>query len=352
MKPIITLLLAGGLCLEAQAQVPVSKSVPIINKTTATWCGPCGQWGWELFDEIITDNKPKAILMGTYGDEASDLFNQTAGDFYDDFCSGAGWPAFAVNGANRTAYSSSGGIYTSTTRNNCKMVSDSFAATTPLASTGYTYKITGNTLTVNTKTKFWQATSGNYFVGVYVIEDGVMNTQAGQSGTVAHHYVLRGSISAGASFGVSIVNGSVTSGQTYDKSFTYTLPANWNKSKLQVVTMIWKKSSGPGYDFINANNKADVPASVASLDDNRNIALYPNPASREMNLQVNLEERADITYSVTSATGQVVAHMPVNREASGTHLYTISTGAWASGTYLVTLRIGEKMYSGRLVVAH
>lgn len=351
MKRVITLFCIA-ISLEAQAQVPVQKSVPIINKTTATWCGPCGQWGWDLFQDIIDDNKPKAILMGTYGSTSSDMYNQTAGDFYNDFCSGAGWPAFAVNGKNRTAYSSSGGIYTTTTRTNCKTVSDSFAATSPLASTGYTYKITGSTLTVTTKTKFWQATSGEYFVGVYVIEDGVMNTQVGQSGTVAHHYVLRGSISAGASFGVSIVNGSVTSGQTFDKSFTYTLPANWNKSKLQVVTMIFKKSSGPGYDFINANNKADAPASVASLDDDRNISLYPNPASKEMNLQVNLDARADVTFSVTSVSGQVVAHMPVSTEASGTHLYNLSTSTWANGTYLVTLRIGEKMYSGRLIVAH
>ncbi|HHB79571.1 MAG TPA: hypothetical protein ENK85_10105, partial [Saprospiraceae bacterium] len=62
MKKILLLLLAVGISYLAQAQeVPQTQSSLIIKKT-ASWCPPCGGWGWDLFEQLIDDNDSQAIL--------------------------------------------------------------------------------------------------------------------------------------------------------------------------------------------------------------------------------------------------------------------------------------------------
>lgn len=349
MKKTLLLLSACAIGMTAQAQTAPEKNVGIVNKTTATWCGPCGQWGWELFEEIITDNNAKAICMGTYGSPSSDMYNQTAGDFYEDFASGAGWPAFCALGANRTAYSESGGIYPSTTRTNVKTAIDSFANAPVKASTGYNYTISGQTLNVSTVSKFWSADNGEFFVNAYVIEDSVMNVQAGQSGTVAHHYVLRGGLTG--SWGVSLVNGAVAANQTFNKNFTFNIPNDWNKSKIKVVVMLWKKT-GNHYNFVNANNVPSAATGIRAIGEAGNVRMYPNPGKDIVTLSFDVEQLSDVSYVVTDITGKVVAEKKLSKTDYGVHHESIHTAAWSNGTYMVKLLIGNDHYTGKLVVSH
>lgn len=287
--------------------------------------------------------------MGTYGSSTSDLYNQTAGDFYQDFAPGAGWPAFCALGQNRTAYSSNGGIYTSTTRTNVKAAIDSFAAATVKASTGYTYTITGNTLNVNTATKFWEANNGDFYVNVYLLEDSVMNVQNGQSGVVAHHHVLRGGVSG--SWGQNLVNGAVTANQTINKTFTYTIPADWNKSRLHVITMIWKKN-GNDYRFINANGVSGSTTGIRNIGEAGNIRMYPNPTASLVNLAFDIDKVSDVSYTVTDITGKVVATKTLAAVPYGTLYESFNTTAWANGTYMVSVMVNNDRYTGKVVVAH
>lgn len=349
MKKIILSASFLLLSLAIFAQIPPNKNLGIVNKTTATWCGPCGSWGWTLFEDIITDNHANAICMGTYGDAASDLVNQTAEDFYADFCQGAGWPAFNAIGINRTAYAAGGGIYPTTTQTNVKATIDSFVTTPVVASTGYTYTIVGNALNVNTTTKFWSAANGDYYVNVYLVEDGVMNVQNGQTGVVAHHEVLRGGVNG--TWGQNLVNGAITANQTFNKTFTYTIPAGWDKWKTKVVTMIWKKV-GSDYQFVNANNVSNNPVGVNTIEEAGNIRLYPNPATNFAILSIDVAEASDISYVVTDFTGKSVSAKSIKNVQYGVYNEKINTEALTPGTYFVSLSVGKNIYTGKLSVAH
>jgi Outer membrane protein Omp28/Secretion system C-terminal sorting domain len=337
------------LSITASAQTAPNTNVPIVNKMTATWCGPCGDWGWTLFEDIITDNKAKAIIMGTYGSSSSDMYNAVADAMKADFCPSAGWPAFCVNGINNTAYASGGGIYPSTTQSNCKSSCDSFAALAPAASTGYMVTKSGAVTTIKTQTKFWNAASGDYYVGVYFIEDKVLNTQNGQTGIVEHHYVLRGS--ATTSWGNSILNGAATVGQTFNKDFTYTIPSTWVAANLQIVTILWKKV-GSDYQFINANNAANFPASITSIADAKNIAVYPNPSNTETNIHINLEDHANVSYTISDLQGRTIVNQVPQYRRFGSHILPINTANWANGNYMLHLTVDAKQYATQIVVAH
>lgn len=232
-------------------------SVPIINKLTATWCGPCGSWGWELMGDLIDQVGEKAIIMGTYGSSSSKMYNSTAQVFKTQFAPTAGWPAFCVNGKNETQYSSNGGIYTGQTLTQCVNVVENFVGETPDVQTGYRYTVKDGKINVETKTKFFNAGKGNYYLGVYVIEDGVIEYQNGQGNNAKHHDVLR---DAGQElpWGTKIAEGDVEAGTTFDNNFTINVDSKWNMDNIHVAVIMWNKNIYNKYIFVNANNHAQV----------------------------------------------------------------------------------------------
>ena len=54
------------------------------------------------------------------------------------------------------------------------------ATQSPIAQTGLLVEADGNTITVQTKTRFFQDATGDFYLGLYVIERSVIATQASQ----------------------------------------------------------------------------------------------------------------------------------------------------------------------------
>jgi hypothetical protein len=227
------------------------KSMALVTKMTATWCGPCGSWGWITNEELIDQLGGKAVVMSLYYPQG--LNNPTASEWIADFNT-LGTPNWAVNGRNRTVYSSTGGIFTSTTKSNCVNASDSTYSASPEAQAIYgAFTTEGSTITVNTLTQFYGSPSGEYYLGAYIVENGVIADQAGDAGTNASHpYVLRGSMD-GNPYGTLLVNGS-TGTETMENTFSMTMESGWVPENINVALVIWKKVGG-SYTFINAFTK-------------------------------------------------------------------------------------------------
>src|SRR5690554_6390421 len=39
------------------------KNMSVVAKRTATWCGPCGGWGFDLFADLKQQYKDEAVFM-------------------------------------------------------------------------------------------------------------------------------------------------------------------------------------------------------------------------------------------------------------------------------------------------
>lgn len=353
MKKTLLLLGACSVMTVAQAQIPANQSMGFVTKATATWCGPCGDWGWTTQEDIISDNasgsNPHGIVFAAYGDPGSKLYNKVA-DTLVKF--NQSWPNWAFNNVQRTVFSSTGGIYSSTTRTNLKKAVDSFYAIAPTASTGLYYNISGSTMTIKTRTKFWKAGSGTYAVAVYLIEDSVFEYQNSNTpGNVYHHQVLRGSVT-GSTFGDQIANGSVAMNNTYDKNYTFNITdATWNKARLRAITVLWKKS-GSTWVVENANsmktaNSPGVGVGTVAVDQ---LVAYPNPATDRLHISGALTVTSDARISLLNAIGQTVYSKTVGYNG-GQLAEDISLDGLSNGVYNLMIQAEGAQSTQKIVIA-
>lgn len=341
-KPLLTFFLAAGIATSAVAQVPELKSRSLVLKFTENWCGPCGAWGWDLAEDVIGDVGDKGYYIGVMGSSSPGTMNANCYAAFESNYTVTGYPTFIVNDADG-GYSLSG----------IQSLYSSYYTTTPVASTAGAISLSGNTLSVVAKTRFWSATSGEYYLSAFVVEDKVMAAQASQSGLVAHHNLLRGSMMPDKSpWGQQLATGTIAANTELLKAFSMTIPDGWNKENLSVILAIYKKEGGK-YKFINTikatNGNVTSVEEVAGL---AGLTLYPNPSHADHTwLALSLEEAGTLRVTVTDITGRKVYATGDQRYAKGDSRIAIPTAALPGGVYAVSVRSDKGVSTRSLVIA-
>jgi acylphosphatase len=257
---------------------------------TATWCGPCGVSGTPLFREIIAENAAKVLAIAVHA-HSSDLTSYVVN--HDDgkvYARAYG----AVTSLLNWAKPSDGKYYYPTYVLNQNYIDrskftvanaiDMATSAGPVANVGMRITQTSpSAVSIETRTKFFQAAEGEYYLSIYFIEDDIIHRQnvsgVGYDANYEHDHILRGiltddPINAFAT-GEMIASGSISANADYKKTFTYNhryddffkLPSetayeniepwDWNPAKTIVMAIIWKKV-GDAYTFVNGEAKAMV----------------------------------------------------------------------------------------------
>lgn len=344
MKKLLLLGAFATTIHSANAQVPKKVSTSLVHKITATWCGPCGSWGWTLANDLITATSGKALYMNLFASSGTTwnnnkFYNATSYDLAQAFTL-IGYPDFGNNGISHTKPNYDGSIINTTkVKSDIIAAVNSFALTTPVASSANSMKITGNKVEVDARVKFWSATTGEYYLAAYLIEEGALNAQNGQTtttGTTSHHGVMRGSMS-GSSWGDVVATGSIIKDATYSKTFTYIISdAAWDKTKLKIYTVLWKKA-GTKYEFVNASEN-EAPTSINSISGINEIKLSPNPSvGQNTNITIQSTEHQNVTISVLDMSGKVIFSSANNVVSVGQNNFSIPSDNFAAGIYQVVL---------------
>jgi hypothetical protein len=304
MKTALLFSLSFLIATNAYTQVPVKRSMAMVEKSTYSECAPCGSWGWTIQEQLIHDNmvgtNPNAIVMETHG-YYSAYHNETAMFLLQNWM-GSSFPSWAVNNIkdpNNNTY----------TPNSVKKAVDSVAAVVPIASAGFYYTITGNTVKFYTKTQFWKGVTGTYSLAAYIVEDSAYGEQWGQPGDNGwHRYVLRDRISK-YTFGDTLVVGSATANQTFTKNYTYNITrTDWQKNRLSFVTVLFKRNASDSSksEVVNVNSIASKSTGVPTLAAVDQLIVYPNPAVDRVHISGALNVARDAHIFVVNAIGQTV----------------------------------------------
>ena len=226
------------------------ENIGLYSKITATWCEPCGSWGWDLNKDINDKLGDKAISSSIYGSASSKMTNATAQKLATDF-GVRGWPTFSFNGSNRTEYGENGGIYTGQTKNNVIDEVSEFTNSPVEMGVGGNVSWDGNTMTLNWAVKTFKDQTGTFKVAAYILEDGVMEIQAGKTGSVAHKHVLRDKITSNI-YGIDLSGNLSADSYSELNAQTYDIDPSWNMDNIEIIAIIWKDNGNGGYDFVNA----------------------------------------------------------------------------------------------------
>lgn len=217
----------------------------VVWEYSATWCNPCGVYGYPAMHDIMHEYGTQNKVVGIFMHPSDDIVdNEPAGqEEITDFFAMSGTPSAGANLVEEYP-----------TYLEPKVAQALNDHPTAKAGVGMNYTISGNTMSITTKTVFFEEQTGTYALGVYVTEDKIMNDQNGQTGEVEFNDILR-ACAGGNAFGTTIaVN--PAKGTKIDGSYTVSLPAETRStSNCHVVCVIYKidPATGEPTDVINAN---------------------------------------------------------------------------------------------------
>jgi len=348
MRILLLLVALSSTSLFAQLEVPeVQRS--LVTKVTATWCPPCGGWGWDLFENVLNDNATSAVLIaGHY--RGSDLETVAGNDLADNF-QVSGQPSFYLGNTRQSASSGSA----ATSRVNIKAAIDAQASLQPSANAGLVARgVQGRSYQFETETRFFQAVNGEFYLSVFAVEDDVVNRQTNRGVDAVHKRVLRGNIDGELTFGQEIVNGTVAEDQTFSTSFTFDFPQAWDIDKVRLATVLWKKN-GDAYEFVNANEveSSDWTRLVSNSEELVRSEFGITGFGESGILTTTLDfssEAQDVSLELIDASGRQLARRQLGYTPFGKTQVVWDEVNLTSGVYVVNLLIGNRFRSESVFV--
>jgi len=256
-------------------------------------------------------------------------------------------------------------------------------APTALITNGANWDASTRTLEVSVSAEFQAAANNNYKIAIVLTEDGVTGTGSGWSqanayagggaGPMGGYESLPSPVPAAQmvydhvaraiepSFGgyANSFPATVNSGETYTLNYTFTLPANWDETEINIIGML----IAPDGTIDNAG-KATITEAVAngyvsgtsmqvSVNElsqiDATLQVYPNPANDYATIEVNLPSESNATLRIVDLSGKEVASRNYG-SMTGSSTITVNTANYVSGMYVVELVLDNAVFQRRLIV--
>ncbi|MBS1636601.1 MAG: choice-of-anchor J domain-containing protein [Bacteroidetes bacterium] len=379
----------------AKGPLTVSTAVPakkvFVEEFTGAWCGYCPDGYSKLRDLINSD--PNVLTAALHD---NDNMSTTEGNsLIADYASG--FPEAVVD---QYFFADNGevGLDRSTWANYASQ-RESMVVPATVTFSNVTYNSGTRQISATVNTTFLGDVKGDYRINMYVIENNVYGDPADQtdndwnqhsyfyttSGSEWYHVGTTGLVSgqsstalmfpsqykhqhvvdkiAGTAYGTSgiIPMTGGTQGQTYSKTYTYTLPTatgnafRYNADNIYLVGIVYEYNS-------SKLKRAVLNATEAKLTSNpetvgvkeiastvKSAVIFPNPATTSTNLMMDVNTSGNATISVINVLGEVVMTQSASLTA-GQNNVTINTANLAEGTYNVIIATKEGSISKKLNV--
>ena len=313
----------------------------LLTKATATWCTFCGGWGWSFFEGLIEDDEEKAVLIAAH--HSSQLATSTSEWFADNF-NNTSQPRFYLNNENQ-------GVSPNNSDDKRIAIQDSVNAnfdSAPVVNAGIEVFVT-DLFEINVKTKFFQAAEGEYYLGLYFVENDLVNFQQSIGNDAVHQKVIRDAITDEI-FGELIVNGQVDAGT--ENEFTFQVEPDWGAAELEVIAIIWKKD-GDAYVVENVNMQDQftlVSTNDLSLSEAK-MTIQPNVILDQATIHIQVEQNLEnVNLSLFDIYGKKVTDIFQGNLPTGDHNFSLEkNNDLSGGMYFVNLQANGKVTTQKVV---
>lgn len=340
------ILLFGAFSLNAQNVVVPNEQKPLIVKIAASWCPPCGGWGWSFFDDIYDDNKEDAIFLSVH--HSGEHTNSAASEITSNF-SVFGQPRFILDGTDQNVSSSN--VSMKRTEIEDKVANELNSAPTIQAGIDATYS--DNVLNVDWSVKTFDNLSGEYYVSFYLVEKVHVGYQASIGNDAQHKALLRGELS-GSTFGELLFNGTATTGDVFNGDIQASLE-DYNPENLEIVSVIWNKV-GNTYEVANTNVDDNVEEQITSSIEitsgiNPDINVYPTIVDKSFTVGMFLaKELADAQLYLSDFNGRVAQYLFKGLLPEGEIKMTFERNAGiTNGIYILNIVTDQKIQTKKII---
>ncbi len=340
--------------LDAQAiEVPTTKQ-PLITKRTASWCPKCGGYGWELFRNLLDDQRENALVMAAHM-ESSQYGNPASIDLINEL-GGFGQPIFFLNKTDLSVNSGNIDQVQQEVQDQVAQI-NSEAAVAQTGILAYPEELEEE-LVIRTKTKFFAETAEEVSLAVYLIQPSFIGDQSGQGSSAEHKNLLRlavGSDTFGESLGADFA-----AGEEIDREFRLSYGdlqaagfddlAALGSGAITVAAVLWTGESG-NRSVLNTHHVGETtltgvqePEALAAFE------LFPSPALEQATVQIVLDKSwAQAQLQLTDSHGRVLQPLFQGSLQRGAHTFPISRGNLPAGQYWLRLSDGQGVAAKALI---
>jgi hypothetical protein len=146
---------------------------------------------------------------------------------------------------------------------------------------------------------------------------------------------------------VSSIPSSVAAGTTADYTFTYTVPAIVDIEHVRAAVWVIDNATGR---ILNAGiDYATVAVNTTEVVASNLVKVFPNPFQGQLNLELNLEQAADVNVQLFNALGQLVGTQTYGT-LMGQQTLNFNAPALANGLYTVVVKAGNQVSTQRVVM--
>lgn len=223
----------------------------MVSEFTATWCGPCGQWGKPTITEVAERYSNRSVKVAFNSSDQGDILYVQDARPFADFLSINGYPTQAINliKVDQVFPASIAQL-----KQKIYDLSDVEAAKSPEAVVGLSFvENSPGSYTIRTRTRFiTDMPDGIYNVGVFIIQNGIVEAQNGNSVSYEHTGVLRkialNEDGTNSAWGTLIATNDAKAGAKFEKTFTVQAPSvtgklAWTKANMKAVAVVYKMNS-------------------------------------------------------------------------------------------------------------
>ena len=207
---------------------------------SGNWCGPCGLYGKPALHNMSNKygNDFAYIACQLNGSGATDPFNCADANSMAGAFGVSGVPTIQVGAAGDQFQAASGGTDMETKLDGYLAANK---AKTPVANIAVSYVLEDGAISVTTETEFFEETSDDYQISVYLVESKLIANQyvsgSGWAKDVEFNNVLRTKLSASV-VGDAFPAGTKAKGHIETMTFGDFLQSTWKTENLHVVAVL------------------------------------------------------------------------------------------------------------------
>ncbi len=348
--------------------VPATGKMVVSEEGTGTWCQWCPR-GAVFMDQFNTKYSEFWAGIAVHNGDPMTVTD------YDAAFGGliAGYPSALVD--RGTDVDPSG------------MTPDFFdrLQTPPVAvlTNGATWNSTTRELNVSVTADFALAANNNYKLACVLTEDGVTGTGSGYNQSNAYAGGGNGAMGGFESLGNPVpaaqmvydhvaraiapsfagyansFPATVAVGDQHTINFSFVLPATWDENQIHIIGMIIAPNGridnagkatiteAVNNGFQSGSNAGLYEPLASQLDEM--VKIYPNPASTNATVSINLISESTIELNLLDATGKIISTKNYGN-LSGAWDLNLNTSMLNSGIYLIQLEINGTKVTKRLII--